>query len=89
MNPEIVYDLAHSVGGEHADEILALYRSRTYRCIVRFVSCEPRADVIKRALAYVHHAIHGDDEPAFWNTCFDGEGKAVPVEQILSLEWLE
>jgi hypothetical protein len=88
-SPEIVYDLAHSIAGPRAAEVLDLYRARTNRCVVWFANREPRSDVIKHALAYVHHVVRGDDDPGFWNTSFNGGGVGVPASDIVKVEWID
>jgi hypothetical protein len=87
--PEIVFDLAHSVGGTSAPAILDLYRQRTCRCVVWFVARDPRRDVTKFALMYAWSCAQSSDDPGYWNTCFNGGGIAVPSSDIVKIEWLD
>lgn len=87
--PEIVYDLAHSVGSTGAAQIIELYRRRTSRCVVWFIGRDRRQDVLKHALMYTYRVIHADGDPNHWNTCFNGRGKTVSFDDILNVEWLD
>ncbi len=87
--PEIVEDLAEAVGGARAAEILAEYQRTTPQCLVTFRTRDSRAVIARCALAYCHAWLHGDEDPLFWNRCFDGRGQAVPPSDLLSIEWLD
>lgn len=86
--PEIVEDLAEHMGGPHASDVLDLYRRRTHPCIVWFVSRDKRPDAISRALMYAWASVNEDEDPGFWNTCFEGWGRKVPFADIVRVEWL-
>jgi hypothetical protein len=88
-SPEIVCDLARSIGGARAEEILDLYRLRAARCVVWFIGREPRSNALTSAIKYVHAIAQNDDEPGHSNTCFDGHGQAVPSADIVKVEWLD
>lgn len=86
--PEIVIDLARSIAGSRAEEVLEMYRSQTRSCVVWFLGRESRRDVIVRSLAYIHDAMGENDDPGFWNTCFNGGGLRVLRSDIVRIEWL-
>jgi hypothetical protein len=87
--PEIVEDLAEAVGGARAADILAEYQRTTLPCLVTFRTQDSRTALARAALAYCHAWLHGDEDPLFWNRCFDGQGQAVPPSDLLSVEWLD
>jgi len=83
--PEIVQDYASSV---NAPWLIGAFQSATRPCIVKFRSIEPRDDVAGVALFYCHSALWGDysSQNALG---FYFDGKAVPGDDIISVEFLD
>ena len=88
-SPEIVDDIAEDLAGDRWHEVLEVYQSGTTPCLVAFRSRKSRPDTIVKALAYCHASLHGHDDPAFWNTSFEGGGCGVPPGDIVAVDWLD
>lgn len=86
--PEIVKDLAQIHGGANEKLILEEYFLNTSPCIVKFINHSSRPDTVRYAAAYTYAFIHNEDDPASFHTCFDGQGHAIPPNEILDVEWL-
>lgn len=85
--PEIVEDICMSYEEMHGKPLRARFIERTRPCIVKFRASEPRPDTLAAALLYVHRKSRGEDLWTPCNTCFSGEGLAVPPTSILAVEW--
>jgi len=64
------------------------YQVATNRCLVIFTQPGPYPGAVSAALNYVHRALHDLDCGIECNTCFCGEGEAVPASWIERVEWL-
>jgi hypothetical protein len=78
--PEAVVDLGFD---------LDAFRAATVPCIVKFRATDPRDDVAELALYYAYLAVWR--KPADWDcsTTWGGEGRAVPREDIVNVEFLD
>jgi hypothetical protein len=86
--PEIVEDIAAMVAGDRALLLVEAFRNATRPCIVKFRSTKPREDVVQVALFYAYSTLWGQEQCIETNTCFAGEGRTIPVEDIVQVEYL-
>jgi hypothetical protein len=80
--PELVEDLVPSL------ELVACFQRETTPCIVKFRTSDPRPDTVPVALYYCYLAAWGEPPGIFGNTCYNGEGVAVPANDIVLIEYL-
>jgi hypothetical protein len=86
--PEIVEDYAAVLAGTNDQLLTAAFREATKPCIVKFRSREARPDAVPIAAVYCYFALHGEVPGIDGNTCFDGEGVAIPAEDVIAVEFL-
>ena len=87
--PEIVEDICQCFEDQFGRDLLGAYQAVTRPCLVHFVSDAPRPDTVPVALAYACAALRKEPLTHWGNTCYDGEGRAVPADQIVRIEFLE
>lgn len=86
--PEIVADIGQSFTDQFGHDLREAYRQATCSCLVHFDSDVPREDAVWAALYYVYRATWGTGLCIEANTCFDGEGKTIPRDRIVKVEFL-
>ena len=74
--------------GDRALLLVEAFRNATRPCIVKFRSTKPREDVVRVALFYAYSTLWGQEQCIETNTCFAGEGRTIPVEDIVQVEYL-
>ncbi len=85
--PECIADLYLAWDGEFGQALRAAYLEATEPCIVMFqMPGARRSDVLGSALMYLHCVSLNMDLRRQCNTCFDGEGVAVPPNAIVRIE---
>lgn len=82
--PEIVEDIAN---GDHL--LINEFRRISRPCIVKFRSIDPRPDVVEVALYYSYFSLWAKPMNLDTNTHFDAEGKTIPFEDIVGMEYPE
>jgi hypothetical protein len=60
----------------------------TKPCLVVFIAADSWHGAVQAAISYAYRADVGMDQSIHSNTCFSGEGQAVPPEWIERVEWL-
>lgn len=88
--PELVEDLSGELLGGNCGLLVERFQRSSKPCIVSFRGAGERHHVA-RALWYVYLVELGEQEEdaaSAANTCYDGEGVAVPVGDIVDVEWL-
>jgi len=89
--PEIVEDYIYSKYPLSSDILLEIYRKETRACIVEFwtLPMDRQEDTLETALYYLYSSYHKSDYSMFCNTCYDGNGKPIPADQIISVEYID
>lgn len=87
--PEIVEDICLCYEMMFGHCLRARFSEATKPCIVKFKSTGPRPDALAAALMYVHRKAKGQELERSCNTCYSGEGVAVPPGDIVQVEWPE
>ncbi|HUY13914.1 MAG TPA: hypothetical protein VMX16_09845 [Terriglobia bacterium] len=87
--PELVEDICLSYEGMFGHCLRARFSAATRPCIVKFRSTDPGRNALAAALMYVHRKAKGQELDLSCNTCYSGEGRAVPPHGILQVEWPE
>lgn len=85
--PEIIEDVCFEYEQIYEKNIFDYYNSILTPKIIKFRSNKQLDDgCIKAALFYAYRQIHNQAISGGAVTCFDGEGKAIPAEDILSVK---
>jgi hypothetical protein len=86
--PEVVEDLAQMLAGDRWTELRDCYQAATLPCIVKFRSTKPRPDTVRPALYYAYsREWELDFQMTEANTCYSGDGEAIPAEDILEVNF--
>jgi hypothetical protein len=85
--PEIVEDICLCYEMMFGYRLRARFSEATKPCVVKFKSRAPRPDALAAALMYVHRKAKGQELERSCNTCYSGEGVAVPPHDIVQVEW--
>ena len=83
--PEIVEDIATCFDHRFGANILQDYKDATVPKIVKF-RFTARGDELAAATLYLYSRIHDLELSLQCSTCFDGEGKAVSSNDVLTIE---
>jgi hypothetical protein len=86
--PEIIEDLAAVLAGRNDGHLLRVFIRTTVPCIVTFESREPREDVVAIGLHYCYLATWKQAPGIEGNTCFSANGKTIPREDIVAVEYV-
>lgn len=84
--PEIVEDICICFSEKFGFDLLAAFMRKTKPCIVKFVA-GPRSGCMSTAVYHLYNVYRGNRCSIQCNTCFDGEGVAVPGANILKVEF--
>lgn len=82
--PEIVEDICSGYMNQFGENIQGVIEEKLVPTVVKFWS-KYEGYEIESALYYVYCQIHSEKLTMFANTCFDGEGVAVPFDRIVSV----
>lgn len=88
QSPEVVEDISGTLLGRNCDALISRFKDITRPYLITFTA-EPQGDEIPLALFYVKliHDGHPLIEAAHGaNTCFCGNGRVIPPDQIRSIE---
>lgn len=87
--PEIIEDICKGYQNSYNESIQDTVKNSLVSCIVKFKS-RRRLDrrCISAALFYLYKICHNEKLSTSCNTCFDGEGKLIPYEDIIKIEYL-
>jgi len=85
--PELVEDICLSYEEMFGHCLRTRFSEATRACIVKFKSTHPRPDALAAALMYVHRKAKGQELERNCNTCYSGDGVAVPPDDIVQVEW--
>lgn len=84
--PEIVEDICICFKDAFGKDLQKHYEQVTVPVIVKFWSADADENAIDAALGYVWSHLRSQPLSHVTNTCFDAEGKAIGVENILAVE---
>jgi hypothetical protein len=87
--PELVEDICLSYEEMFHRSLQRVFIEATKPCIVTFRASSLELRDLEVALAYVHARATERDLTLECNTCYSGEGVAVPFEDIVRVEWVE
>jgi len=85
--PESIEDISTSYHKMYSEDLLELFQENTRPCIVTFADIGQKPDALHKAIYYLY-AKKGNEDLIACNTCFDGEGRIIPPEQIVRVEYL-
>ncbi|MCH8044233.1 MAG: hypothetical protein IID44_11000 [Planctomycetes bacterium] len=85
--PETVDDICQPFTEKYGHDLAGDYRDVTRPCIVKFVSTSVCDRVMSPAICYAYSSHWNIGSPIEVNTCFNGEGKAVPKSDIVGFEF--
>ena len=87
--PEIIEDICNGYQNSYNESIHNTVKNSLVSCIVKFKS-RRRLDrrCISAALYYLYKICNNEELSIHSNTCFDGEGKLIPYEDIIKIEYL-
>lgn len=85
--PEIVEDICNGYRARHGISLIEHYRNVLVPCTVKFKHpAEDRGhDTLGVAASYLYGCLRKETPSSSWITCFDGNGKGVQAEAILSV----
>jgi hypothetical protein len=87
--PEIIEEVCWSYQEQFSESIQAEIMASLRPCIVKFEDRSgTRTDVIGPVLRYCHCKAWNNELHIHTNTCFDGQGEAVPFEAIQKIDYL-
>jgi hypothetical protein len=88
--PEIIEDICWGYQEKFKESIQAEIMAALRPCIVKFEDRSGiRTDVIDPVIRYCHCKAWKDELHIHTNTCFDGQGEAVPFEAIQRIEYVD
>ena len=87
--PEIIQDICNGYYEKYQESILDIYKKALSPCIVKFLSdLRVDQDCLETALQYAYSSVRRLPPNGGAVDCFDGEGKTIKNEQILSIKFL-
>jgi hypothetical protein len=87
--PEIIEDICQGYEEKFKESIEEEIKTALRPCIVKFEDrSDTRTDVIGPVLQYCYCKGRNEELHIHTNTCFDGEGEAVPFEAIQRIDYL-
>jgi hypothetical protein len=87
--PEVIEDVCWGYQEKFKESIQEEIMAALRPCIVKFEDRSgTRTDVIGPVIRYCHCKVWNDELHIHTNTCFDGQGEAVPFEAIQKIEYL-
>jgi hypothetical protein len=84
---EIVRVICDCFNTAYNINLLELFAQNTKPCIVKFYDDKPRPDCIKKALYYLYYSNHKKNLGDLCETTTSGEGKPIPKDRILKIEF--
>ncbi|GJM43493.1 MAG: hypothetical protein DHS20C21_03350 [Gemmatimonadota bacterium] len=87
--PEYLQNLCSAFPQDVGTTLLAAYRDRTSRAIVKFRSSEHLAGVIPCAVTYARVRLSGQPLREGCSHGFSGSGTPIPSEDVIGIEWLQ
>lgn len=87
--PEIIEDICNGYQNSYNESIHNTVKNSLVPCIVKFKSRRRlNRSYISGALYYLYKICHKEELSIHSNRCFDGEGKLIPYEDIIKIEYL-
>ena len=86
--PECLEDICGDFEEVFGKPLGAAFRQATRPCLVVFTRPGDWPGAVRAAASYVYRSLQGLDHDRACNTCFDGEGEAVPLSWIDAVEWI-
>lgn len=87
--PEIVEDICICFEQTYGYDLLREYIRNTKSCIVKFKVSGGKPDLIGPALLYLYNLFHRRKMSTYCDRCFIGNGRRIPHESILKVEFLD
>jgi hypothetical protein len=84
--PEIIEDISLCFAEQFGFDLRSAYIRNSQPYIVKFIDENPHPRCLPPALYYLYSTFQGESLSLSCNTCFDGGGKRVGPQQILSIE---
>lgn len=86
---EIIEDICNGYQKKYNECIKKIVKKSLVPCIVKFKSSKRVGKgCISPALYYLYKICHNEELSIYSNTCFDGEDKSIPIEDIIKIEYL-
>lgn len=86
--PEIIEDICNPFFEKYEFDLLDRFRQATTPCIIKFKTAFSDEEHLGIVINFLYHKHRNIELNMDCNTCFDGEGKIVPFESILKIEYL-
>ncbi|WP_367899191.1 hypothetical protein AB3N61_18480 [Leptospira sp. WS58.C1] len=87
--PEIVEDIIFCFSNFRPNvDLKNRYKASTTPCIVKFIAPIDEIDYLNPLLNYLYTEFHNAEHTLDSNTCYDGKGRAIMSEAIISVEYI-